>query len=384
MIGFEFATSSQIIFGRGTIARLESVLPKEVKRILVISGRHNAENNPVMQALAGRDLEIHTIILSGEPEAGFIDEQAKNARKLQSEWVIAIGGGSVMDAGKAIAMLAANGSETLDYIEVVGRGQKITRPAMPMVAIPTTAGTGSEVTKNGVIIVREKNAKASLRSPLMIPRVALIDPELMVSLPPYPTAYTGMDALTQVMEAYLTQKANLFVDSLCENAMRMGFSALPKVFANGSDLDAREEMAYVSLVGGIALANAGLGAVHGFAASLGGMFDIPHGVICACFLPVVFETNYLALKKANKKHPALQKYGKIAAYAGYGENGLEALFTRLYELREQFEIPGMRKFGVERSMAGEIADLTANTSSIRGNPVALSRNDLIEILMKCI
>jgi len=384
MIGFEFATSSQIIFGRGSIAKLETVLPKEVKRILVISGRHNAENNPVMQALVGRDLEIHTIILSGEPESGFIDEQAKIARKSHSEWVIAIGGGSVMDAGKAIAMLAANGGETLDYIEVVGRGQKFTRPALPMVAIPTTAGTGSEVTKNGVIIVREKSAKASLRSPLMIPRVALIDPELMVSLPPYPTAYTGLDALTQVLEAYLTQKANLFVDSLCENAMRMGFSALPKVFANGSDLDAREEMAYVSLVGGIALANAGLGAVHGFAAALGGMFDIPHGVICACFLPVVFETNYLALKKANKKHPTLQKYGKIAELAGYGENGLEALFTRLYELRELFEIPGMRKFEVERSMAGEIADLTANTSSIRGNPVALSRNDLIEILMKCV
>lgn len=384
MIGFEFRTSDQIHFGRGSISKLDTILPTDVTRVLVVSGRHNADNNPAIAALSARNIDIHHLVLSGEPDADTIDTQASIVRQKQIEWVIAIGGGSVLDAGKAIAMLVTNAGKTLDYIEVVGKGKKISKPALPLVAIPTTAGTGSEVTKNAVIIIRDKKAKASLRSPLMIPNAAIIDAELMASLPPSPTAHTGMDALTQVMEAYLSSKSNLLIDSLCENAIRMGFAALPRVYADGGDMDAREEMAYVSLIGGIALANAGLGAVHGFAASLGGMFDVPHGIICACFLPVVFEANYAALLNMDKKHPVLRKYSRIAELLGYGEDGIEQVFTRLYDLRGEFEIPGMRKFGVEKTMAGEIADLTAATSSIRGNPVGLSRKELIEILIKCV
>jgi alcohol dehydrogenase class IV len=218
----------------------------------------------------------------------------------------------------------------------------------------------------------------------MIPDAAIIDSDLMLSVPPDVTAYTGMDALTQVLESFLSSRSNILIDTLCEKALPLALEALPIVFADGQNAEAREKMAYVSLIGGIALANAGLGAVHGFAAAIGGMFDAPHGLICACFLPVVFEANYLAILKKKPKDPILAKFRWFASLCGNKSGEVIDAIETLYDLRFRLNIPGMRKFGMDRSMVGEIAQAAAKTSSMKGNPVELSREQLMEIYLKCV
>ncbi len=384
MLSFDFATSGHIHFGRGSLARLADYLGADTSPILLLTGQHNAVDNPILPLINGRSIPLHQAIIVGEPDSNVIDQEAEKARVAGIKAVISFGGGSVLDAGKAIAMLITNGGVSLDYAEIVGKGKNITIPSLPNFAIPTTAGTGSEVTKNAVIIFKEKKVKASIRSPLMIPQVAIVDPETMRSVPPEITASTGMDALTQVLESYLSSRSTILVDSMCEKAIPMAFKSLAKVYENGNDLDAREEMAYVSLIGGVSLANAGLGAVHGFAAAIGGMYSIPHGSICACFLPVVFEANYQALMKKNPNHPAINKCRQIAMYSGIKNGDVSELIEKLYNLRFDLNIPGMRKFGINRSMAGDIAESTARTSSMKGNPIDLSFDQLVQILIKCV
>ncbi len=384
MQSFDFATSGHIHFGRGSLARLVDYLKVETSPLLLLTGQHNAVDNPILPMIRAGNLDLHQVTILGEPDSDIIDQEAEKAREVGVKAVISFGGGSVLDAGKTIAMLISNGGNALDYAEIVGKGKKITIPSLPHFAIPTTAGTGSEVTKNAVIIFKEKKVKASIRSPLMIPQVAIVDPESMRTVPPAITASTGMDALTQVLESFLSSRSTILVDSLCEKAIPMAFESLVKVFENGNDLDAREEMAYVSLIGGVSLANAGLGAVHGFAAAIGGIYAVPHGSICACFLPVVFEANYQILMKKNPNHPAINKCRQIARYAGIKNGDVSKLIEKLYNLRFDLNIPGMRKFGINRSMAGEIAESTARTSSMKGNPTDLSFDQLVEIFIKCV
>lgn len=384
MQSFDFATSGHIHFGRGSLSRLVDYLGVDTSPVLLLTGKHNAVDNPILPIIHARTIDLHQAVISGEPDSDIIDQEAKKAREAGVKAVISFGGGSVLDSGKAIAMLISNGGNCLDYAEIVGKGKKITQPSVPHFALPTTAGTGSEVTKNAVIIFKDKKVKASIRSPLMIPQVAIVDPEWMRTVPPEVTASTGMDALTQVLESYLSSKSTILVDSLCEKAIPMAFESLVKVYENGTDLDAREDMAYVSLIGGVSLANAGLGAVHGFAAAIGGIYPIPHGSICACFLPVVFEANFQALMKKNPNHPAIAKCKQIARYSGIKNGDVSKLIDKLYNLRFDLNIPGMKKFGINRSMAGEIAESTAKTSSMKGNPIDLSFDQLVEIFIKCV
>jgi len=381
---FDFATSKQIHFGRGSLSRLADYLGDPQGPVLLVTGQHNASDNAVLALLRERGISFLQAIISGEPDSTLIDEEAGRARSAGVRQVISFGGGSVMDGGKAIAMLITNGGTCLDYAEIVGKGTKITKSSLPHIAIPTTAGTGSEVTRNAVIIFREKKVKASIRSPLMIPDVAIVDPETMRSVPPDVTAATGMDALTQVIESFLSSRSTILVDSLCEKAIPLAFESLAMAYEDGDNLNTREKMAYVSLIGGIALANAGLGAVHGFAAAIGGMYDVPHGVVCACFLPVVFEANYTNLQKKKPGHPAIAKYSKIAQYMGSPKGDIGKAVEGLYDLRFRLTIPGMRKYGMNRSMAGEIAEVTARASSMKGNPVELSFEQLTEIFIKCV
>jgi alcohol dehydrogenase class IV len=226
--------------------------------------------------------------------------------------VIGLGGGSVLDAAKAIAALMTNGGHPLDYLEVVGRGQALRVPAAAMIAIPTTAGTGTEVTRNAVLGSPEHHVKVSLRSPLMLPRLALVDPELTYDLPPALTASTGLDALTQLLEPFVSHQGNPMTDALCREGLRRAAQALPRVFANGQDRAAREDMALASLFGGLALANAKLGAVHGLAAPIGGMFPAPHGAVCAALLPHVMAINVRALRDRQPDAEALRRYDQAA------------------------------------------------------------------------
>jgi alcohol dehydrogenase class IV len=295
--------------------------------------------------------------------------------------VIGIGGGSVLDAAKAISALLTNGGEPLEYLEVIGRGRPISRPAAPFVAIPTTAGPGAEVTRNAVLASPEHRVKVSLRSPHMLPSLALVDPELTYSLPPAVTASTGLDALSQLMEPFVSIHANPLTDALCRAGMARVARSLRRAYETPGDAAAREDMALASLFGGLALANAKLGAVHGFAGPLGGMFPIPHGVICARLLSHVMEANLQALQSRLPDAPALARYdevgriltGQESASAADGVAWVQALCSDL-------EVPPLAQFGLAEADFATIVEKSRDASSMKGNPIPLTEVELTRIL----
>ena len=248
--------------------------------------------------------------------------------------VVGIGGGSVIDTAKAIAALVSNSGEPLDYLEVIGKGCALERAPVAFIALPTTAGTGSEVTRNAVLGSPEHGVKASLRSPMMLPRLSVIDPELTVELPPALTASTGLDALTQLIEPYVSSRANAMTDLYCLEGMRRVSRSLRRAFVDGGDKEARTDMAFASLLGGLALANAGLGVVHGFAAPMGGMFDAPHGAVCAALLPHGVAANIRALRSRGANGDALRRYAEVAAI----------LCDRIMKRRPKMRSPALRIF----------------------------------------
>ena len=241
-----------------------------------------------------------------------MEQGVELAKAERCELVIGFGGGSALDAAKAIAAMLANGGELLDYLEIIGRGKPLTKPSAPFIAIPTTAGTGAEVTRNAVLASPEHKVKVSLRSPLMLAKVAVVDPELTYDLPSALTASTGLDALTQLIEPFVCNRANPMTDGLCVEGLRRAARSLRMAFGKGRDQDAREDMAVASLFGGMALSNAGLGAVHGFAGPIGGSFSAPHGAICAALLPHVMAMNLRALRQRDPHGAALFRYEEAA------------------------------------------------------------------------
>jgi alcohol dehydrogenase class IV len=309
-------------------------------------------------------------------------------REHGADVVVAIGGGSVIDAGKAVAMLLGNGGDPLDYLEVVGSGRKITRPAVPCVAVPTTAGTGSEVTANAVLASPAHRVKSSLRSPFMIPRVALVDPALTVSCPPPVTAASGLDALTQCLEPFVSVRANPLTDGLAREGLRRAAAGLRAAYADGTDLGARADMAMCSLLGGLALANAKLGAVHGLAGVIGGTAAVPHGVACAALLAPVMEANVAALRSGppgRRAHPALDRYAEAARLiTGTPAASIEDGLDWIRETIALLAIPRLASFGLRPHDADDIAVKAAKSSSMQGNPVTLSQSDLRAVLEQAI
>ena len=293
---FEFATATRILFGPGALQEAALAAATLGRRALVVTGGSVERAAPLLEQLKAQGVEATTFAVAGEPTMATILAGLERAKELACDLVIGLGGGSVLDSGKAIAALLTNGGDPLDYLEVIGRGQALARPAAPYIAIPTTAGTGSEVTRNAVLASPEHRVKVSLRSPLMLPRLAIVDPELTYSLPPSITASTGLDALTQLIEPYVCNSANPLTDALCREGIVRVARSLQRAYEDGKDPTAREDMALASLFGGLALANAKLGAVHGFAGPLGGLFPAPHGAICARLLPSVMKANVRALQ----------------------------------------------------------------------------------------
>jgi alcohol dehydrogenase class IV len=372
---FEFATAGRILAGAGRAAELPGVVAGLGSRVLVCTGADPARHAGL---LAGLGLPAVVFAVAAEPTLDLARAGAAAAREHGADVVAAVGGGSVIDLGKAVAMLLGNGGDPLDYLEVIGSGRRITQPAVPCVAVPTTAGTGAEVTANAVLASPAHGLKASLRSPLMIPRVALVDPGLTVSCPPPVTAASGLDALTQCLEPFVSVRASPLTDGLAREGLRRAAAGLRAAYADGSDLAARADMAMCSLLGGIALANAKLGAVHGLAGVIGGTADVPHGVACAALLAPVIEANVRALRSGPAGHPALDRYteaarlltGKPAASIGDG-------LAWIRETVSQLAVPGLAAFGIGPQHAEDIAAKAAGSSSMQGNPVALSHSDLI-------
>jgi alcohol dehydrogenase class IV len=326
-------------------------------------------------------LECALFSVRGEPTTDLAREGVGTLRREGCDLVVGIGGGSAIDAGKAIAALAANSGEPLDYLEVVGRGRALEHPSLPCIAVPTTAGTGAEVTRNAVLASPEHRVKASLRHVSMLPRVAIVDPELTYGLPPALTASTGLDALTQLIEPFVSVRANPMTDAVCLEGMRRAARSLARAFADGRNAVAREDMSLASLFGGIALANAGLGAVHGFAAPVGGAFDAPHGAVCAALLPHVMEANILALRTRASASPALGRYRHVArVLTGRPDAEPEDAVKWVASLVQELRVPGLAAYGVRTEDVAELAAKAAQASSMKGNPIALTPEELAGIL----
>lgn len=379
---FEFATATRIVFGCGAAAQLPELAGAFGRRALVVTGRNTERCAAMVSALQRHGIECTVFSVDGEPSVDLVRSGATEARQRRCELVIGIGGGSAIDAGKAIAALAANSGDLLDYLEVVGKGNPIEKPPLPFLAVPTTAGTGAEVTRNAVVGSPEHGVKASMRSPLMLPKVALVDPELTLDVPPDVTASTGLDALTQLIEPYVSARANAMTDMFCLQGMRLAAWALPVVYKNGQDRQAREAMSYAALLGGLALANAGLGVVHGFAAPIGGMFNAPHGAVCAAVLPHGMAANIQALRKRQPGGEAMPRYRTVAeiltrdarARPSDGVDWVLALCRKL-------GIRSLSAFGVAAQDAEMLADKASNASSMKSNPITLTRQELIGVVM---
>ena len=382
---FEFATATRIIFGAGTIREAAPAAREFGQRALLVTGASAGRHQTLADLLEREGVSCIRFPIRGEPEIARVQEGIELARADGCDLVIAVGGGSAIDAGKAVAALLANEGAVSDYLEVIGAGRPLLQPAAPFLAIPSTAGTGSEVTRNAVLASREHGAKASMRSTLMLPRLAIVDPELAFDLPPAITASTGLDALTQLIEPYVSVRANPMTDAFCLEGVSRAARSLRRAFQDGRNASARTDMAFASLMGGLALANAGLGVVHGFAAPIGGMFPAPHGAVCAALLAPGMEANIRALRERAPGSESLERYQKVAAVltenpASLPEDG--PAFVR--GLCLEFSIPPLRSWGVLQSHVDALVEKASRASSMKGNPIALTREELAGLLVQAL
>jgi alcohol dehydrogenase class IV len=374
-VNFQFATAGRIVVGPGRAQELPGVLASLGSRFLVVTGANPARHN---ELLASLDRPAAVFPVAAEPTVELARAAVALARAQGADVIAGIGGGSVIDTAKAVAMLVANGGDPLDYLEVVGSGRPITQPAVPCVAVPTTAGTGAEVTANAVLAA--SRVKASLRSPLMIPRVALVDPLLTVSCPARVTAASGLDALTQCLEPFVSVQATPLTDGLAREGLRRAGTGLRAAYADGSDVAARSDMAVCSLLGGMALANAKLGAVHGLAGVIGGMADVPHGMACAALLVPVIEAN---IGSAPSGADVLDRYAEAARLlTGRPAASIDDGLAWIRETLTLLSVPGLAAFGLSSAMADDIAAKALVSSSMKGNPVPLSHADLVAIVLQ--
>lgn len=392
--------SPKILMGRGIAAAALRQAMKELKiaKPLIVTGKSGFERykNSLFDVALGPEYSHFDAryTIGGEPTVEDAVSATALALRNNCDSVIAVGGGSAMDLGKAVSALMTNSGDVFEYLEVIGQGKAIQHPAAPLIAVPTTAGTGSEATKNAVLKSIKHGRKASIRHDTMLPKVAIVDPMLTVSCPPDVTAHVGLDTMCQVIEPYVSNAANPFTDALCKEAILRASRSLRAAVADGGDLEAREDLAVASVMGGLALANAKLGAVHGYAAVLGGMFEIaPHGAICAALTPHVFRKNAerLAERAALSSDDCLSRirlnrFTDVARIiTGNREATWEDGVAWLDALVKDVRVPGLGQLcGMSRSEVKAVAEATAEASSTKGNPIALSQADLEDVLHKAI
>lgn len=380
---FEFATTDRILFGSGRIREIGPLAAACGRRALVVTGSNPGRAKQLLDHLEAVEVYHEVFPVAEEPTTATIEAGVAQARSFNAEVILAMGGGSPIDAGKAIAAVATNPGDLFDHLEVIGQAQPLTHPPLPFIAIPTTAGTGAEVTRNAVIASPEHRVKVSLRSPLMLPRLALVDPELTLDLPPAVTATTGMDALTQLLEPFVSIKANPATDGYCREGLVRAGRSLLRAFQDGSNLEARTDMALASLFGGLALANAGLGAVHGYAGPIGGQFNAPHGAVCAALLPTSVEVNVGALRKRAPESQSLQRYREAARLiTGKKRAEPDDLIEWLKQLQQTLEIPGLGAYGITRDQFSELITNASRASSMKGNPIELTETELSTLLSR--
>lgn len=378
---FEFSTPNRIVFGPGSVKEVIPIVRNFGTRALLVLGAPADLAQPLIDQLTQAGILVSVFYVAGEPTVETALNGIKQARVLNADVIIGFGGGSAIDTGKAISALLTNPGDIFDYLEVIGAGRPLTQPSAPYIAIPTTAGTGSEVTRNAVLALTHLQVKVSLRSVTMLPEVAIIDPELTYTMPPNITAYTGLDALTQCIEPFISSAANPLSDALCREGIRRAARSLRRAFENGSDEQARLDICITSLCGGLALANAKLGAVHGLAAPIGGMYpNAPHGAICARLLPYVMETNLRALASRAVDAPVLERFNELAVLINVDNKANSGLIYWLHETLESLHVPPLSTFGIAQPDFRTIAVQAQKSSSMKGNPVPLTEGELIAIL----
>ncbi len=383
---FEFATATRIIFGPGTLREVPSAIRGLLghasdNRLFVVTGKDPTCAHALLQDLEGHEFRCTVYPVSGEPTVEAVRDGTRIASDHRCDLVVAMGGGSAIDAGKAIAALLTNREDPLEYLEVIGAGRPLTHLPKPFVALPTTAGTGAEVTRNAVLASQEHRVKVSLRSPAMLPALAVVDPEGTCDLPRSMTAATGLDALTQLIEAFVCLRANPMTDAFCRDGLARVGRSLRQACDQPRDLEARGNMSLGALMGGLALANAGLGAVHGLAGPLGGMFSAPHGAICAVLLPDVMAANLQALRSRQPESDALNRYEETAQILlrhpdVAAEDGVEWVRQLVADL----SIPPLSTYGVTNNDLEPVIRKAAVASSMKPNPIQLSDRELESIL----
>jgi alcohol dehydrogenase class IV len=370
-------------FGAGRISEVpEALAGLGASRVLVITGRTTARADAIRAALTEADIASVVFGVATEPSI----ERVRAAVGLISETgcdaVLGFGGGSALDVAKAAAVLATSGTDPVEHLEVIGAGRPIERPGLPCVAVPTTAGTGSEVTRNSVL--SGGGVKASLRSPLLLPKVAVVDPDLLIGVPQPSVAASGMDALSQLIEPLLSVRANPFTDALARDGIRRSARSLRRAYQDGmEDAGVREDLALVSLFGGMCLANSGLGAVHGIAAAAGARLSAPHGAVCAAVLAAAMEVNLRALRNRAPDHPALRRMAEVATLVtSQSEATPEDAIAWLQELTATLSIPGLASYKLSEDKIPAVVTAAQKATSMRGNPIELSNAEVTEIVTR--
>jgi alcohol dehydrogenase class IV len=379
---FDFATAGRILFGTGRLKEIGAIAGAYGRRALLITGAQGGRAEGIRRHLGDAGIASTELSIGREPTTDDLRRGIELAQAADCDVVIGFGGGSPMDAAKGVAALLGNGGEPLDYLEVIGRGLALTKPSLPCIAIPTTAGTGTEVTRNAVILSPEHGVKVSLRGMQLLPSIALVDPELSASMPPAVTASTGLDALTQLIEPFVSSRANPLTDALCREGMRRIARSLHRAYEHGDDMSARLDMALAALFSGMALANAGLGSVHGFAGVIGGMVRGPHGAVCAALLPHAMRVNLRAFLERAPESEALQRYAELGRLlTGGNAAGAAEAVAWIEDTCAALRVPPLETYGLRPDHLPQIIEKSAAASSMRANPIALTRDEMHEIVI---
>jgi alcohol dehydrogenase class IV len=383
VIQFDLALPADVRFGAGRVSEVpQALLGLRASNVLVVTGRVTARADHVRSALSEAGISSVAFGVATEPSIDVVRAASRVLAEAGCDAVLGFGGGSALDVAKAAAVLAAAGTDPLDHLEVIGAGHPIIEPGLPCVAVPTTAGTGSEVTRNAVL--SGGVVKASLRSPLLLPKVAVVDPELLIGLPRPVIAASGMDALSQLIEPLLSQRANPFSDALARDGIRRSARSLRRAWENGmDDADVREDLALASLLGGMCLANSGLGVVHGIAAAAGARLSAPHGAVCAAVLAAGVEVNLRALRNRAPEHPALRRAAELAALlTNQREASPDDAVGWLRRLTKVLSIPGLASYGLDETEIATVVADAQQASSMQANPIRLSDPEVSEILTR--
>jgi alcohol dehydrogenase class IV len=377
MTPFSFQTAGKILFGRGQADQAHDLVARFGTHVLVVRGRSVPFVHQFCARLRNAGCAVSEVVATQEPTLADVQSAVDLGRAKAVNVIVSIGGGSVIDLGKAAAALIPSSSPALEHLEIVGNARPLSAPPLPFIALPTTSGTGAEVTKNAVIGVPDQGRKVSLRDDRMFPILAIIDPALTDNTPRSVTLASGLDAITQVIEPYLSRRANPMTDAICRQAIPLGLAALARLI-DGEDRAARDQLAYTSLIGGVALSNAGLGAVHGLAGVIGGQSAAPHGVICGRLLGPILRLNF---DSAVAGGTDLTRYHEIKTHLAtcFGLDR-ETAFKDLPEKLDQLGLPRLGTWLADTSDLAAMANQANSSSSMKSNPVFIEPEGLVQAI----